>query len=153
MRGEPTIGVEHGAHHFHGVAVHREMMRDEQSNKADDGSGRAPDPVAEEAFEKNAEQHGTPADEDGGGIEIRHRWPPFQIHAGDQARRMNDKSDDEQDVGVMPEPFRPDQPGNAGQDEDQNVEHHGAVKRLQLIEERFDARLPHTTWQVLPQLR
>ncbi len=65
------------------------MVRDEESDEADHRGSRAADAVAEEAFEENAEQNRTPADEDGGGIEIGHRRPAFQIHARDQTGGMN----------------------------------------------------------------
>ena len=87
VRGQPDVGVQHGAHHFHGVAVHGEMVRDEEGDEAEHRRGRAADAVAVEAFEENAQQDRAPADEDGGGIEIGHGRPPFQIHARDQPER------------------------------------------------------------------
>ena len=93
--------------------------------------GRAADAVAEKALEKNPQQHRAPADEDRGGIKIRHRRPAFQIHPRDQARGVHDERQHEQREGVAPERFRPDQPRGAREDKDQHVEHHRAVERLQ----------------------
>ena len=64
---------------------------------------------------------------------------------------MHNENDDEQDEGVAAERLRPDEPRGAGEDEDQNVDHHRAVERLELVEDRFDAGVANTRRKVLLQ--
>ncbi len=87
--------------------------------------------------------------EDGRGIEIRDRRPALQIHPRDETGGMDDESRDEQDEGITAEGLRPNEPGSAGENEDQNVENHRAVKWLQLVEDRLDVRLANSRREML----
>ena len=91
VRGEPEIGVEHGTHHFHGVAFQCEVMRDDEGDETDDGRDDEADAVLVEFFQNQTKQHRAPADKDGGGIKIRHGRPAFQHHAINEADGVDDK--------------------------------------------------------------
>ena len=55
-----------------------------------------PMPLRKNRSSKMPSRDRAPADEDGGGIEIRHRRPAFQIHPRDQAGGMHQKSHDQE---------------------------------------------------------
>ncbi|MFM1944286.1 MAG: hypothetical protein RI897_3268 [Verrucomicrobiota bacterium] len=37
--GEPEVTIEHGAHHFHGIATYSEVMGDDERGEADEATG------------------------------------------------------------------------------------------------------------------
>ena len=91
MGGEPEVGVEYGAHHFHGVAAEREVVGNEQGDEASQTRHGAAEADFVNAFQYQTQPAGAPADEDGGGVKVCHRWPAFQHHAVDQPEGVDDK--------------------------------------------------------------
>ena len=88
MGGQPEIRVEHGAHHLQGVAGKGKVVRDDKRGEADRRRHRRADRVAVENLQRHAQHDDAPADEDGGGVEVRDRRPAFQHHAGDEPGGM-----------------------------------------------------------------
>src|SRR3954466_4357163 len=89
MRREPDVGVEASLQHLEGVAAAREMMRDDERDETDRAGAGCPDSVTENAFENQGDDHGAPADKNGGRIKIRDRRALLEIHPRDQPERVD----------------------------------------------------------------
>ena len=51
------------------------------------------------ALEDHAQNHRAPADENGGGVQVGDRGPPFQIHAENQGEGVHDPSQENEIKG------------------------------------------------------
>ena len=68
------------------------MMRDDQGHEPAGGRYRGPEATPVDPLEHDPDEHCTPADEDGRGVEVRHWRPTLQGHASGEARRVHHRS-------------------------------------------------------------
>ncbi len=137
MRGEPEVGVEHGAHHFHRIAGKRKVMGDDEGDKSNHAGDNQADGIFPESFQNQSKDAGAPADEDGRGIKIGHGRPAFEQHPEEEAAGVNGQSHQHNGHRGAPQPFKPRgckpeaQHGNKRDD----VENHRFVKRFEVVEQ------------------
>jgi hypothetical protein len=96
VRGEPEVGVEHRAQHFHRIAAQGKVMRDHQRHEAGQRADDAANSEAVDLLQHQAQHHGPPADKYGRGVKVRHGGAAFQRHAEDQAEGVDQPSQDHQ---------------------------------------------------------
>ena len=114
----------------------------------------AADAVAINFFQDHAQNHGAPADENGGGIKIGHRRPAFKIHAEHEAEGVNEPGQDDEIKRRAPQQVGDIECGACGgggatateprqqrQHQGEHVNDGGLVKRLHRAEEKFLAAL------------
>ena len=135
--GEPDVRIEDGAHHFHSVAVDGKMVGNEEGNEADDSGNDGGDSVAVDFLEQEAEKNAAPAYEDGAGVEIGDGRAALQPHANEEAEGVDGEGETKEPKSAAADFHRPDEPGNEGQDEDEDVENHRQVKRLETVVKGF----------------
>ena len=148
VRGEPEIGVQHGAQHLHRIAAQGEVMgnhqRDEAGQRGDDAADA--DPV--DPLQDQPQHHRPPANEDGRGVEVGHRRAAFQRHAEDQAEGVDQPGQNHQVERRAAQRFRQvgrereGQEGAPRQDERAEVDDHGVEEGLHVVEVELRPALP-----------
>ena len=135
---EPEVGVEDGAHHLEGVAGHGEVVGNDEGGESDQGGHGGTDAIAIEAFEEGAEEDGAPTDEDGGGVEVGNGGAVLDIHACRESKGMERKGEAEGPEGGVAEGLGPAEPGDANEEEDEDVKLDGDREGLVSIKDPFE---------------
>jgi len=87
--GQPDVAIEHGGHHFEGIAVGTQMVGDDEGDEADHAGTGGTYAITEQALQHHPDEHRAPTDKDGGGIQIGDRRTALQIHAREHAEGMH----------------------------------------------------------------
>ena len=85
MGGQPEIGIQNGAHHFHGVAVQCQVLGNDQSDKPHPCRDHRPNTIFMKFFEDEPENYRSPTDKNRGGIEIGNRGTTLQDNTINEA--------------------------------------------------------------------
>ena len=148
VRGQPEVGVQHGAQHLHRIAAQGEVMGDHQRDEAGQRGDDAADADPVDPLQDQPQHHRPPADEDGRGVEVGHRRAAFQHHAEDQAEGVDQPGQDDQVKRRAAQRFRQigrDREGQqraARQDERAEVDDHRVEEGLDVVEVELGPALP-----------
>ncbi len=144
MRGEPEAGIEHGAHLLHRIAVTSEEVRDQQRCKAGNATDDVADPgglFTEPHLNGNACGDRCPADENGGGVEIRDGWVAGKEAARNNGKGVRNKRADHQRTRRSNQALLAEKPAKKAQHENQQIELGGFHEGREAVVEHFEAEL------------
>ncbi len=138
--GKPEGGIENGLHHTEGVAfIACEVVCDHDSSGTGGTTDETADPVADEEFDAEGGDDHSPADEDGGTIEVGNGRASGDFDAEPESSGVDDEAEcEEPECRASESTSEREEPAEEHEDQQCQVDVAGFGKGIKVVEPGFE---------------